>query len=214
MRWRHLFNLIFKRLIDVIGSSSILIIFSPLFFIVSFLIYLKLGRPIFFRQIRPGFKGRPIKMLKFRTMKNIYSADGKLLPDHERFTKFGNFLRKYSLDELPELFSIFTGHMSFVGPRPLLMEYLERYNTEQARRHEVKPGLTGWAQINGRNAISWDQKFQLDIWYVDNWNVWVDIKIIFFTFICIFKATGINYSEKVTMPVFEGNNNNKVSTNH
>ena len=157
-----------KRLFDIVVSGLMIVCLSPILLILAILCRYKLGTPVLFKQQRPGLKGKIFTMYKFRTMTSAIDAEGKLLPDAERMTKFGRLLRKTSLDELPELFNIFKGEMSFVGPRPLLVQYLERYTPEQARRHDVRPGLTGWAQINGRNAISWEEKFKLDVWYVDN----------------------------------------------
>jgi lipopolysaccharide/colanic/teichoic acid biosynthesis glycosyltransferase len=164
-----------------------------------------MGRPIFFKQIRPGLRGNPFLIYKFRTMLDLRDENGNLLPDEKRLTKIGKFLRNTSLDELPELWNVLKGDMSLVGPRPLLMEYLGRYTPEQARRHNVKPGITGWAQINGRNAISWDEKFKLDVWYVDNWNIFLDLKIIFITLIKVIKREGISAEGHATMPEFKGN---------
>lgn len=171
----------------------------------AILVRYKLGSPILFKQQRPGLHGKPFYLYKFRTMTDERDENGKLLPDHLRLTSFGKFLRKYSLDELPQLFNVLKGDISLVGPRPLLMEYLELYTPEQARRHEVKPGITGWAQVNGRNAISWEEKFKLDVWYVDNRTFWLDIKILFLTVIKVLKKEGINQSEYVTMEKFAGN---------
>ena len=168
-----------------------------------------MGRPIFFTQIRPGLQGRPFKIYKFRTMRNAVDKKGRLLPDAERLTNFGKFLRTTSLDELPELWNVLKGDMSLVGPRPLLMEYLDRYSPEQARRMEVKPGITGWAQINGRNAITWKEKFQHDVWYVDNHNLWLDVKILWLTFIKVLKREGISAEGEATMPFFMGSENDK-----
>jgi len=165
-----------KNIIDFIISLFLLIILFPLFILIMFLIYLNMGRPIFFKQKRAGFKGKPFYIFKFRTMKNIYDSNGNLLQDEERLTKLGKFLRSSSLDELPELINVLKGEMSIVGPRPLLYEYLPLYTPEQARRHEVKPGMTGWVQVNGRNALSWEEKFKLDVWYVDNWSLLLDMK--------------------------------------
>jgi len=162
----------------------------------------ELGRPVLFRQVRPGLHGKPFMMYKFRTMTEERDAEGRLLPDEKRLTSFGAWLRSWSLDELPELFNVLKGDMSLVGPRPLLMEYLDRYTPEQFRRHEVKPGITGWAQINGRNAISWEEKFKLDVWYVDNWSLWLDMKIIALTFWKVIKREGINQPGHATMEEF------------
>ena len=164
----------------------------------------KLGSPVLFRQQRPGLGGRPFWLLKFRTMTDARDADGNVLPDDQRLTAFGRFLRAASLDELPELFNVLKGDMSLVGPRPLLMQYLDRYTPEQARRHEVRPGITGWAQVNGRNAITWEEKFRLDVWYVDNWSMWLDIKIIAMTIWKILKREGISHPGQATMARFTG----------
>ena len=171
---------------------------------LALLVRLKLGSPIFFRQQRPGLRGKPFTMYKFRTMRDVVDARGQPLPDGERLTRLGRFLRSSSLDELPELFNVLRGDMSLVGPRPLLMEYLSRYSPEQARRHEVKPGITGWAQINGRNAISWEKKFKLDVWYVDNRSFWLDLKILLMTVQKVFRREGISAVGEATMPRFEG----------
>ena len=176
----------------------------PVMLLVAGTLYLTSGVPIVFSQRRPGLWGKPFNMLKFRTMTNETGAKGALLPDSERLTRIGRFLRSTSLDELPELLNVLRGEMSLVGPRPLLMEYLERYTPEQARRHEVKPGITGWAQINGRNAISWEEKFKLDVWYVDNWSVWLDIKILALTVWKVIRRDGISAGAHATMPEFEG----------
>ncbi len=195
---------IVKRLSDIIVSFTILIILSPVMLAVSFLVFLKLGRPIFFRQKRPGKDGRIFGMYKFRTMLNTKDSSGQLLPDEKRLTSFGKFLRAASLDELPELINVLKGDMSLVGPRPLLVEYLNYYTPEQRRRHLVRPGVTGWAQVNGRNAISWEEKFKLDLWYVDNWSLWLDIKIFFLTFYKVFKREGISSENSATMEKFKG----------
>ncbi|WP_195986781.1 sugar transferase [Clostridium sp. D53t1_180928_C8] len=195
-----------KRLLDLIISSVVLIILSPLMLIIYVLILINLGGPAFFVQERVGKDNKVFKMIKFRTMKDSRDKDGNLLSDNERVTKFGSFLRSFSLDELPELINIIKGDMSLVGPRALLVQYLECYNDEQIRRHDVLPGLTGWAQINGRNSITWSEKFKLDVWYVDNWSLWLDIKIFFLTFWKVVKREGINQSETVTMEYFNGSN--------
>lgn len=193
-----------KRLFDIIASFSGLIILSPVILIVALQIKRKLSSPVLFRQERPGLNGKPFTMVKFRTMRDAFDADGNSLPNSERMTSFGNFLRSTSLDELPELWNVLKGDMSLVGPRPLLMEYLPLYNREQARRHEVRPGITGWAQINGRNAISWEEKFNLDAWYVDNQSIWLDIKVLFLTIKKVFIRDGINANSDTTMPKFTG----------
>lgn len=196
-----------KRFFDFIVALSVLIILLPIIIFVAALISIKLGLPIFFIQERPGLNGKLFKMIKFRTMLDAKDKHGNLLPDEERMTRFGAFLRSTSLDELPGLFNVFKGDMSLVGPRPLLVQYLPLYSTEQARRHGVRPGITGWAQVNGRNAISWEQKFKLDVWYVDNQSFWLDIKILFFTVKKVFVREGINGDGEVTMSAFTGNNN-------
>lgn len=195
-----------KRLLDIVISATALIILSPFMLIIYLLVRINLGSPVFFLQERVGKDNKIFKMIKFRTMKNSTDKDGNLLSDNERLTKFGSFLRSFSIDELPELINILKGDMSLVGPRALLVQYLEHYNSEQIRRHDVLPGLTGWAQINGRNSITWCEKFKLDVWYVDNWSLWLDIKIFFLTFWKVFKREGINQSETVTMEYFNGTN--------
>jgi len=193
-----------KRVVDVVFSIIALVISLPMISLISALIYLTMGRPIFFKQVRPGLYGKPFVLYKFRTMLDLRDQTGKMLPDERRLTSFGRWLRSTSLDELPVLFNVLKGDMSLVGPRPLLMEYLDRYTPEQARRHEVKPGITGWAQINGRNAISWEEKFALDVWYVDNWNFLLDFKIIFLTILKVLKHDGISADGHATMPEFKG----------
>ncbi|NVF13664.1 sugar transferase [Vreelandella maris] len=195
----------FKRLVDIIGSAVGLLLFLPVIVIVSWHVSRKLGAPVFFRQTRPGMSGKPFEMIKFRTMKDASDAKGNPLPDSERMTPFGQFLRSTSLDELPELWNVLKGDMSLVGPRPLLMEYLPLYSKEQYRRHEVRPGVTGWAQINGRNAISWEDKFKLDVWYVDNRSFWLDMKILFLTVKKVLARDGVSGEGEVTMPKFTGN---------
>ena len=171
-----------KRLIDIVAAMFGIVLLSPLFIIIVILVRIKLNSTIFFCQLRPGIAGKPFKLIKFRTMLDTYDTDGSLLSDSIRLTSFGRFLRSTSLDELPEFWNVLKGEMSLVGPRPLLIEYLPLYSKEQSRRHELKPGITGWAQVNGRNAISWEDKFKLDVWYVDNQSFWLDIKILFLTF--------------------------------
>lgn len=171
--------------------------------ILAVLVWVKLGRPVLFRQQRPGFMERPFTLLKFRTMMDARDVDGQLLPDEVRLTPFGRFLRSTSLDELPELFNVLKGEMSLVGPRPLLMKYLDRYTPEQRRRHEVRPGITGWAQVNGRNALSWEEKFAHDIWYVEHVSIWLDMKIIWLTIWKIFQREGINHPNSATMEEFK-----------
>jgi lipopolysaccharide/colanic/teichoic acid biosynthesis glycosyltransferase len=193
-----------KRIFDLLISTLALLILSPLLLIITMVIFLSSGKAILFRQSRPGYKGRPFTIYKFRTMIDEFDSEGKLLPDEERVNKFGNFLRATSLDELPELFNIFKGDMSIVGPRPLLMQYLSRYTPEQARRHDVLPGMTGWAQINGRNAITWEDKFMYDVWYVDNWSFWFDMKIIAETIWKVLKQEGINEPGHISATEFMG----------
>lgn len=195
-----------KRLLDITISLIALFFLLPLMSLIYLLVIINLGGPAFFLQERVGKDNKIFKMIKFRTMKNSTDKNGNLLSDNERVTKFGSFLRSFSLDELPELINILKGDMSLVGPRALLVQYLGLYNDEQIRRHEVLPGLTGWAQINGRNSITWSEKFKLDVWYVDNWSLWLDIKIFFLTFWKVLKREGINQSESVTMEYFNGRN--------
>lgn len=197
-------KLIAKRIFDISVSGLSLLIFSPFLILIAFLVRIKLGSPVLFRQIRPGLHGEPFTIYKFRTMTDEKDDKGELLPDEERLTSFGQFLRRLSLDELPELINVLKGNMSIVGPRPLRMYYLDRYSLEQARRHEVKPGITGWAQINGRNLLTWDEKFQLDVWYVDNWTIWLDIRIILRTLVMVIKREGISAEGHATMPEFMG----------
>jgi lipopolysaccharide/colanic/teichoic acid biosynthesis glycosyltransferase len=193
-----------KRLSDILVSTLVSLLLSPLLGVLALLVRLKLGSPVLFRQQRPGLNGRPFTLVKFRTMTDKRDAQGNLLPDAERLTKFGKFLRASSLDELPELWNVLKGEMSLVGPRPLLMQYLPLYTPEQARRHEVRPGITGWAQVNGRNALTWEEKFALDVWYVDNHTWWLDLKIIFLTFSKIIRREAINQPGQATMKPFEG----------
>lgn len=200
-------NNLLKRLLDIVGSAAGLILLSPVFLLLIYLIRKNLGSPVFFTQTRPGKDGKPFKMIKFRSMRDAVDASGKPLPDSERLTPFGKKLRATSLDELPELWNVLKGEMSLVGPRPLLMQYLPLYNDFQRRRNEVKPGITGWAQVNGRNAISWDEKFQHDVWYVENQNLLLDIKILFLTIKKVFVREGISAQGDATMPFFEGNTN-------
>lgn len=195
-----------KRIFDIIASLGGLIVFSPIIIVVAILVRVNLGSPILFTQDRVGKDNKIFKMLKFRTMKDGVDKEGNLLLDSERLTNFGKALRSTSLDELPELINILKGDMSLIGPRPLLVEYLPLYSKEQKRRHDVLPGLTGWAQINGRNAISWREKFKLDVYYVDNWSVGLDIKIFFLTFYKILKRDGINQNDNITMQKFDGLN--------
>ncbi|WMN16069.1 sugar transferase [Pseudomonas piscis] len=194
----------FKRFVDIIASLFGLALLAPIMLFIAWHIRKKLGSPVLFRQIRPGLAGKPFEMVKFRTMRDALDRDGNPLPDSERMTPFGSFLRASSLDELPELWNVLRGDMSLVGPRPLLMEYLPLYSAEQSRRHEVRPGVTGWAQVNGRNALSWDEKFKLDVWYVDNQSSWLDFRIILITMRKVFVREGISADGEVTMPRFVG----------
>jgi sugar transferase EpsL len=193
-----------KRTVDIIVATACLIAALPLLAVLVLLIRLMLGTPVLFRQTRPGHMGRPFTLYKLRTMSQGHDAAGRLLPDGARLGAFGRFLRSMSLDEIPELFNVIRGDMSLVGPRPLLMEYLGRYSDQQARRHEVKPGMTGWAQVNGRNAISWDKRFALDVWYVDHQSMWLDAKILWLTAYKVLTSDGINAPDHATMPEFMG----------
>lgn len=196
-----------KRLLDICVAFFGLLCLLPVLLVLALLIRLKLGSPVLFSQIRPGKDGKPFRMVKFRSMTDARDTDGKLLPDAERLPPFGRFLRSSSLDELPELWNVLKGDMSLVGPRPLLMDYLPLYSPEQYRRHEVLPGITGWAQVNGRNAISWEQKFAYDVWYVDNHSLWLDIKILLLTLKKVFIRDGITAEGEATMPRFTGTQN-------
>ena len=195
-----------KRIIDIILSAIGLILLSPILVIVSILIRLKLGSPIFFTQDRVGKENKVFKIIKFRTMKDVRDVNGNLIPEYKRRTSFGNKLRELSIDEIPELINILKGDMSLVGPRPLLVDYLQYYNDEQIKRHNVLPGLTGWAQVNGRNSITWKEKFKLDLWYVNNYSLKLDIKIVFMTIYKFLKRDGINQGTEVTMERFNGMN--------
>ncbi|WNC69656.1 sugar transferase [Thalassotalea nanhaiensis] len=197
----------FKRPLDIIVSFFALVLLSPVILLVAWKISKNLGKPVLFRQKRPGFNGDIFEMTKFRSMRDAVDESGNELPDSERLTPFGEKLRASSLDELPGLWNVLKGDMSLVGPRPLLVEYLPLYSSEQARRHEVRPGITGWAQVNGRNALSWEDKFKLDVWYVDNQSLWLDIKILFLTIKKVFVKEGISADGEVTMSRFTGNNN-------
>ncbi len=192
-----------KRFFDLMISIVVIIFLSPLLLVLLILLKQKMNSAVF-KQKRPGLNSKPFIMYKFQTMTNETDNEGNLLPDEERLTKFGSLLRSTSLDELPALFNVLKGDMSLVGPRPLLMQYLDLYTFEQARRHEVKPGITGWAQVNGRNTISWEEKFKLDVWYVDNWTIFLDMKILWFTAIKVLKRADISHSEHATMPEFKG----------
>jgi len=194
-----------KRIFDLIVASLGLIILSPVILLVAILVRIFLGSPVLFRQTRPGYKAKSFTVYKFRTMTHTRDGQGNLLPDDLRSTRLGKFLRSSSLDELPELFNILRGEMSLVGPRPLLMEYLPLYSPEQMRRHNVHPGLTGWAQVNGRNAIDWSTHFALDIWYVDHWSFWLDLKILFISLWKVIKREGINQPGQATIEYFKGN---------
>ncbi|MEW5695825.1 sugar transferase [Pseudomonas synxantha] len=193
-----------KRLIDILASLCALLLLAPVMVVVAWLVKRKLGSPVLFSQVRPGLNAKPFTMVKFRTMRDAVDSDGKPLPDAMRMTRFGSFLRSSSLDELPGLFNVLKGDMSLVGPRPLLMEYLPLYSAEQYRRHHVRPGVTGWAQVNGRNSVSWEEKFKLDVWYVDNRTFWLDIRIIFLTLKKVVVREGINASGQATMQRFTG----------
>ncbi|RXZ64760.1 sugar transferase [Pelagerythrobacter rhizovicinus] len=193
-----------KRLTDIAIAGSALLLLLPLLIVLSLLIRSKMGSPAIFRQVRPGLDGVPFEMLKFRTMRDAVDGHGAQLPDADRLTPFGSFLRSTSLDELPSLWNVLKGDMSLVGPRPLLMEYLPRYSAEQARRHEVRPGLTGWAQVNGRNALSWEEKFALDVWYVDNRSMKLDLQILWLTVLKVLQRDGISADGEATMAKFQG----------
>ncbi|PGZ75796.1 sugar transferase [Bacillus sp. AFS029637] len=193
-----------KRLFDILISLLLLLCFFYVILLVAVLVKFKIGSPILFKQQRPGIHGQPFYLYKFRTMTDDRDSNGKLLPDYTRLTKVGKFLRKYSLDELPQLINVLKGQLSLVGPRPLLMEYLPLYSQEQAKRHNVRPGITGWAQINGRNSISWDEKFKLDVWYVENQSFLLDLKILYLTISKVLKSEGITNNKHVTMPIFKG----------
>ncbi|MCC2597540.1 sugar transferase [Pusillimonas sp. MFBS29] len=199
----------FKRSIDILVSTLALLCLLPILMVLGWLIYRNLGFPVLFRQVRPGLGGKPFQMVKFRTMKDAVDSEGNPLPDSERLTSFGKFLRSSSLDELPELWNVLKGDMSLVGPRPLLMEYLSLYSPEQYRRHEVRPGVTGWAQVNGRNTLSWEQKFELDVWYVDNRSLALDLKILFLTVKKVIVRDGISADGEATMSRFTGSQHNK-----
>ena len=194
-----------KRTIDVATAAAGLLVAAPILGAVAAAVRVSLGSPVLFKQTRPGLHGKPFAIVKFRTMRDAMDANGAALPDSERLTALGRFLRASSLDELPELFNVLKGEMSLVGPRPLLMEYLERYNADQQRRHDVKPGITGWAQIHGRNAITWKEKLSLDCWYVDNWSNELDLKILLATVLTVLRREGIGHGASATMPNFTGN---------
>jgi lipopolysaccharide/colanic/teichoic acid biosynthesis glycosyltransferase len=200
-----MYKFFFKKILDQIVALIGLILLLPIFFILMFLIKINIGSPIFFRQSRPGIDGKVFNIYKFRTMTNETNQNGALLSDKERLTKFGKFLRSTSLDELPGFWNVLIGDMSLVGPRPLLIEYLSLYSHEQARRHEIRPGITGWAQVNGRNTISWNKKFEMDVWYVDNQSFILDVKILCVTLIKVIKRDGISHNRHATMEKFKGN---------
>jgi lipopolysaccharide/colanic/teichoic acid biosynthesis glycosyltransferase len=191
-----------KRVFDIVVSAVALTVLAPVMGLIALLVWRTMGRPVLFRHVRPGLHGKPFVMYKFRTMRDLRDAEGKLLPDEARLTPFGRWLRTTSLDELPELVNVLRGEMSLVGPRPLLMEYLDRYTPEQARRHEVKPGITGWAQIHGRNNLSWEERLRLDVWYVDHWSLWLDLKILWRTLWMVLRREGISAQGHATMPRF------------
>jgi sugar transferase EpsL len=193
-----------KRIFDMLSALMGLIVLSPVLVVTAILVRIKLGSPVLFTQQRPGLLGQPFYVYKFRTMTEQRGADGLFLPDEVRLTPFGKLMRRLSLDELPQLLNVIKGDLSLVGPRPLLMQYLPLYSPEQARRHEVRPGITGWAQVNGRNAISWEEKFVLDVWYVDHQSFWLDLKILWMTFNKVFKREGISQEGQATMEVFRG----------
>ena len=194
-----------KKVFDYLMGFIILTLFAPVLVLLAILIYLLMGSPVLFRQLRPGYQGKPFLLYKFRTMTDEKDNQGKELPDEFRLTGLGKWMRKYSLDELPQLLNVVKGELSFVGPRPLLIKYLDRYTPEQARRHDVKPGITGWAQVNGRNALTWEEKFELDVWYVDNRSFWLDLKILWLTFLKVIRAEGISQEGYATMQEFQGN---------
>ena len=193
-----------KRLFDLTASTAGLLVLSPVLAGLALAVRVKLGSPVFFRQVRPGLHGRPFEMVKFRTMRNAHDSNGNLLPDDQRMTPLGSFLRSSSLDELPELWNVIRGDMSLVGPRPLLMQYLDRYTADQARRHDVRPGITGWAQVNGRNSLEWEDRLEMDVWYVDNQSLWLDLKILALTVGKVFRRDGVAAEGHVTMPEFMG----------
>jgi lipopolysaccharide/colanic/teichoic acid biosynthesis glycosyltransferase len=201
----------FKRLFDMVAAALALLLLAPALALIAWQVRRKLGSPVLFRQVRPGLHGQPFEMVKFRTMTDEPGPDGALLPDAQRLTSFGRFLRASSLDEFPELWNVIKGDMSLVGPRPLLMEYLPLYTSEQVRRHEVRPGITGWAQVNGRNAISWEEKFALDVWYVDHRSLWLDMRILWMTVRKVLVRDDISAAGEATMTRFMGSDSNKGS---
>jgi len=201
-----------KRLTDLVLAAAALLLFWPLLLLLALVVRVNLGAPVLFRQVRPGLHGRPFTILKFRTMRDAAGPDGRPLPDAERLTRFGRFLRSTSLDELPELWNVIVGDMALVGPRPLLMQYLERYTPRQARRHEVRPGITGWAQVNGRNALSWEDKFELDVWYVDNQSFALDLRILWLTLASVLRREGVSQPGHATMEEFMGSGPHNPAT--
>lgn len=195
-----------KRAFDIVAAATAMVLLCVPMWVIGWMVRRRLGSPVLFRQFRPGLRGQPFEMIKFRTMRDAVDEYGKPLPDARRMTTFGNFLRSTSLDELPEIWNVLKGEMSLVGPRPLLIEYLPLYSPTQARRHEVRPGITGWAQVNGRNSLSWDDKFKLDVWYVDNRSLWLDLKILWLTVRKVLMRDGISAASEVTMTKFTGSN--------
>jgi sugar transferase EpsL len=193
-----------KRFFDLLFALLLLVLTLPLFIVVGLLVRARIGSPILFKQVRPGLKGKPFTLYKFRTMTDERDEEGRLLPDEVRLRPIGRLIRKLSLDELPQLWNVIKGDLSIVGPRPLLMEYIAHYSEEQARRHDVRPGITGWAQVNGRNNISWEKKFELDVWYVDHQSIWLDLKIILLTIVKVLKVEGVNKSGFTTTDMFTG----------
>lgn len=200
-----------KRLMDIVGSAAALLLISPIILITAILVQWRLGTPVLFCQMRPGKNARPFKIWKFRTMRDAFDGNGNALPDAERLTPFGRILRSTSLDELPALWNVLAGDMSLVGPRPLLMQYLPLYNERQALRHNVRPGITGWAQVNGRNCISWEEKFELDVWYVENQSIILDFKILVLTTLKVFRQQDINAAGEATMHAFEGSHDQSIT---
>ncbi|WP_223634644.1 sugar transferase [Planococcus sp. 4-30] len=198
-----------KRIFDIAVSLIALVLLSPVIAITAFLIKVKIGTPVIFTQVRPGLNGKPFKVYKFRSMTDEKDSNGELLPDDVRLTSFGKIIRKLSLDELPQLWNVLKGDMSFVGPRPLLMEYMNLYNQTQLKRHDVRPGITGWAQVNGRNTIKWEKKFEFDVWYVENRTFWLDMKILILTVMKVFKSEGISQDGQATMTKFQGNSKSR-----
>jgi lipopolysaccharide/colanic/teichoic acid biosynthesis glycosyltransferase len=203
-----------KRVFDILFALLVLVLLSPVIFLLALLLWVTQGWPVFFTQVRPGLNGGLFKLVKFRTMRAAFDAGGQPLPDEERITGLGLFMRRTSLDELPEFFNVLMGDMSVVGPRPLLVQYLERYSPEQARRHDVLPGVTGWAQVNGRNALTWDEKFKLDVWYVDHWSFGLDLRIILMTIGNVLGQRGISQAGHATMPEFMGNSPDSKKSNN